>query len=189
MATGDLGTAGRGADLSLTLRFRRLVPRLSSAFSPIMAWRCSASTNVELIENMARRGLINSARVRNVREIHRSADRLISVSEPAPQAMKQVDRANYVIDKRDAYDDAPQWVPISLLKQSLSPITPAKAHRPRCNNLRPTHARPRVGIPFDLPSSWVEGSRRRQRLGLPHRHISSSRLSWEWTTNGEGCRY
>lgn len=113
MATGDLGTAGRGADLSLTLRFRRLVSRLPSAFSPIMAWRCSASTNVELIENMARRGLINSARVRNVREIHRSADRLISVSEPTPQAMKQVDRANYVIDKRDAYDDAPQWVPIS----------------------------------------------------------------------------
>jgi len=55
-----------------------------------MAWRCSGSTNVELIENMARKGLINSARVIN--------------------AMKKVDRANYVLDKRDAYEDAPQRI-------------------------------------------------------------------------------
>jgi len=39
---------------------------------------------------MARNGLINSAIVRN--------------------AMKRVDRANYVVDKRDAYEDAPQRI-------------------------------------------------------------------------------
>jgi len=55
-----------------------------------MAWRCSGSTNVELIENMASNGLINSARVRD--------------------AMRKVDRANYVLDKRDAYEDAPQRI-------------------------------------------------------------------------------
>ncbi|KAF9788314.1 protein-L-isoaspartate O-methyltransferase [Thelephora terrestris] len=55
-----------------------------------MAWRCSGLTNVELIENMSKNGLIKSARVRN--------------------AMKKVDRANYVLDKREAYEDAPQRI-------------------------------------------------------------------------------
>jgi len=75
-----------------------------------MAWRCTGSTNIELVENMVRNGLISSPPVIKVRLIYRSVDRLISVSKPAlsSQAMKQVDRANYVVDKRDAYEDAPQ---------------------------------------------------------------------------------
>ena len=88
--------------------FRRLVFRPPPVLSPIMAWRCSGSTNIELIDNMARKGLINSARVRNVRRIYRLADPLISAAELVSQAMKLVDRANYVMDKEDAYKDAPQ---------------------------------------------------------------------------------
>lgn len=48
--------------------------------STIMAWRCSGSTNIELIENMARNGLINSARVRNVRVLLITS---FSISKPA----------------------------------------------------------------------------------------------------------
>jgi len=55
-----------------------------------MAWRCHGTTNVELIENMQQAGLIKAKRV---------AD-----------ALKRVDRANYVIDKRDAYFDRPQSI-------------------------------------------------------------------------------
>jgi len=58
--------------------FRRLVYSKPPVLSPIMAWRCSGSTNIELIDNMARKGLINSAGVRNVRMIYRPADPLIS---------------------------------------------------------------------------------------------------------------
>ena len=87
-----------------------LVSRPLPTVPPRMAWRCSGLTNVELIENMSRNGLINSARVRNVCRVHRPVDRLISISKPGLplQAMKQVERANYVLDKRDAYVDAPQ---------------------------------------------------------------------------------
>jgi len=55
-----------------------------------MAWRCSGATNVELIQNMQSAGLIKSSRV--------------------AEALKKVDRANYVVDKRDAYRDAPQSI-------------------------------------------------------------------------------
>ena len=60
--------------------FHRLVysTRPPSVLSLIMAWRCSGSTNIELIDNMARKGLINSDRVRNVRRIYPPADPLIS---------------------------------------------------------------------------------------------------------------
>lgn len=98
--SGEIGT------LRPALAQAQTTHRLPSA---IMAWRCSGSTNVELIENMARNGLINSARVRDVRSIYRSADRCLT-PRPHVQAMRKVDRANYVLDKRDAYEDAPQWV-------------------------------------------------------------------------------
>jgi len=64
-------------------RFHRLVSKLPPTFSSTMAWRCSGSTNVELIENMAKNGLINSPRVRNVRKTCRPADLSISMSEHA----------------------------------------------------------------------------------------------------------
>jgi len=54
----------------------------------MMAWTCSGRSNAELIENMAKMGLINSPRV--------------------TAAMKKVDRANYVLNKETAYDDSPQ---------------------------------------------------------------------------------
>jgi len=55
-----------------------------------MAWTCSGRSNAELIENMAKMGLINSPRV--------------------SAAMKKVDRANYVLSKETAYDDSPQSI-------------------------------------------------------------------------------
>lgn len=55
-----------------------------------MAWRCSGRTNQDLIDNMVRSGLINSDRVAN--------------------AMKKVDRGNYVLNKSDAYLDSPQSI-------------------------------------------------------------------------------
>ena len=67
--------ARNGFMLSL---FRRLVFGPPPALSPIMAWRCSGSTNTELVDNMARKGLINSPRVKDVRRIYRPADPLIS---------------------------------------------------------------------------------------------------------------
>ncbi|KAI0074098.1 protein-L-isoaspartate O-methyltransferase [Panus rudis PR-1116 ss-1] len=55
-----------------------------------MAWRCTGATSAELISNMTRHGLIQSERV--------------------VEAMKKVDRANYVPDqlKQYAYEDSPQ---------------------------------------------------------------------------------
>ncbi|KAH9836181.1 Pcmt1-prov protein [Rhodofomes roseus] len=55
-----------------------------------MAWRCTGATNVELITNMAKHGLINSERVQ--------------------AAMKRVDRANYVRNPHEAYEDSPQRI-------------------------------------------------------------------------------
>ncbi|KZT24906.1 protein-L-isoaspartate O-methyltransferase, partial [Neolentinus lepideus HHB14362 ss-1] len=55
-----------------------------------MAWRSSGSTNAELIANMLRYGVFSSERV--------------------AAAMTKVDRANYVLDKGDAYIDSPQRI-------------------------------------------------------------------------------
>ncbi|EIN08614.1 protein-L-isoaspartate O-methyltransferase [Punctularia strigosozonata HHB-11173 SS5] len=52
-----------------------------------MAWRSSGSTNSELIANMAKNGIFSATEVQT--------------------AMAKVDRANYVVNKRDAYVDAP----------------------------------------------------------------------------------
>ncbi|KAH9973770.1 protein-L-isoaspartate O-methyltransferase [Lactifluus volemus] len=53
-----------------------------------MAWSCTGTTNPQLISNLRRNGLINS--------------------DAVATAMKAVDRANYVLDKRHAYEDSPQ---------------------------------------------------------------------------------
>ncbi|KZT69179.1 protein-L-isoaspartate O-methyltransferase [Daedalea quercina L-15889] len=53
-----------------------------------MAWSCTGSTNVELIANMAKHGLIRSERVQ--------------------AAMKKVNRAHYVRNPHEAYEDSPQ---------------------------------------------------------------------------------
>ncbi|KAF8840577.1 protein-L-isoaspartate O-methyltransferase [Paxillus ammoniavirescens] len=55
-----------------------------------MAWRCSGRTNAELINNLSRNAILSSDRV---------AD-----------AMAKVDRANYVLNKSDAYQDSPQSI-------------------------------------------------------------------------------
>ncbi|KAI0301618.1 protein-L-isoaspartate O-methyltransferase [Multifurca ochricompacta] len=56
----------------------------------IMAWFCTGATNTELISNLMRNGLINS--------------------ETVAAALMSVDRANYVLDKRHAYQDSPQSI-------------------------------------------------------------------------------
>ncbi|TFK93339.1 Pcmt1-prov protein [Polyporus arcularius HHB13444] len=53
-----------------------------------MAWRCTGSTNAELIQNMAKAGIITS-------------DRVIA-------AMSKVNRSHYVRHPRTAYEDSPQ---------------------------------------------------------------------------------
>ncbi|RDX43098.1 Pcmt1-prov protein [Lentinus brumalis] len=53
-----------------------------------MAWRCTGSTNAELIQNMAKAGIITS-------------DRVIA-------AMSKVNRSHYVHHPRTAYEDSPQ---------------------------------------------------------------------------------
>jgi len=55
-----------------------------------MAWRCSGKTNAELIQNMQKSGLIKSNII--------------------AEALKKVDRAHYVVDKKDAYYDRPQSI-------------------------------------------------------------------------------
>ncbi|CAG7849804.1 Protein-L-isoaspartate O-methyltransferase {ECO:0000256/RuleBase:RU003802} {ECO:0000256/RuleBase:RU003802} [Serendipita indica DSM 11827] len=55
-----------------------------------MAWISSGDTNEELVNNMQKRGLIRS--------------------DVVAEAMKRVDRANYVRLKGYAYDDAPQTI-------------------------------------------------------------------------------
>jgi protein-L-isoaspartate(D-aspartate) O-methyltransferase len=55
-----------------------------------MAWRSSGDTNEQLVDNMQKGGLIES--------------------DVVAQAMKRVDRANYVRVRRYAYEDAPQSI-------------------------------------------------------------------------------
>lgn len=63
---------------------------LSTALVYTMAWRCSGSTNAELIANMRNASLITSSRVSD--------------------AMSRVDRAHYVPTPRLAYQDSPQTI-------------------------------------------------------------------------------
>ncbi|KAJ3764038.1 Pcmt1-prov protein [Lentinula raphanica] len=56
-----------------------------------MAWSSSGSSNAELIDNMLRNGIL-------------------AASARVARAMKKVDRANYVRDRRDAYQDSPQSI-------------------------------------------------------------------------------
>jgi protein-L-isoaspartate(D-aspartate) O-methyltransferase len=81
-----------------------------------MAWSCSGTSNVELISNLLRNRLINAETVAAVRA-HPHINRpeclsltLTFLSRYALQAMTTVDRANYVLDKRHAYEDSPQYV-------------------------------------------------------------------------------
>ncbi|EKM57564.1 uncharacterized protein PHACADRAFT_251252 [Phanerochaete carnosa HHB-10118-sp] len=55
-----------------------------------MAWRCTGNTSAELIANLAKHGIIKSEVVTN--------------------AMAKVDRAHYVLDKANAYEDSPQYI-------------------------------------------------------------------------------
>ncbi|KAG8907133.1 hypothetical protein FRB99_005241 [Tulasnella sp. 403] len=65
-------------------------PATTFAYISAMAWRSHGKTNIELIMNMQSNGLIKSSRV--------------------AEALKKVDRANYVLDKTSAYRDAPQSI-------------------------------------------------------------------------------
>ncbi|KIJ36765.1 hypothetical protein M422DRAFT_178932 [Sphaerobolus stellatus SS14] len=76
-----------------------------------MAWHSTGKTNEELIENMRKHELINSDRV--------------------AEAMKRVDRANYVVDKRDAYMDSPQSINYGAT------ISAPHMHAHACENLLP----------------------------------------------------
>lgn len=68
-----------------------------------MAWASSGSTNSELIDNMARNGILGEV-------IEGSGVNPETAIERISRAMKKVDRANYVRNKKDAYEDSPQYV-------------------------------------------------------------------------------
>ncbi|ODN98504.1 protein-L-isoaspartate O-methyltransferase [Cryptococcus wingfieldii CBS 7118] len=74
-----------------------------------MAWMSSGRSNAELIENMRRSGLIQSARV--------------------AAAMKQVDRKHYVPEATTAYEDAPQRIGYGAT------ISAPHMHAHACENL------------------------------------------------------
>lgn len=56
----------------------------------MMAWRCSGSTNAELVDNLVRGSLLQTPRV--------------------IEAFKRVDRRFYVQDKYEAYQDSPSYI-------------------------------------------------------------------------------
>ncbi|KAE9404606.1 protein-L-isoaspartate O-methyltransferase [Gymnopus androsaceus JB14] len=68
-----------------------------------MAWSCTGSSNAELIDNMARSGILGEV-------VEGSGVESETAVERIARAMKKVDRANYVRDKRDAYQDSPQSI-------------------------------------------------------------------------------
>ncbi|GJE85154.1 protein-L-isoaspartate O-methyltransferase [Phanerochaete sordida] len=55
-----------------------------------MAWRCTGRNSAELINNLTKHGIIQSETVAN--------------------AMSKVDRAHYVVDTINAYEDSPQYI-------------------------------------------------------------------------------
>lgn len=69
---------------------RALASSFASFFHVNMAWRCSGTTNKELLQNMTGANILKSPTV--------------------AEAMAKVDRANYVRNKRDAYEDSPQSI-------------------------------------------------------------------------------
>ncbi|KAH7878601.1 protein-L-isoaspartate O-methyltransferase [Lentinula edodes] len=72
-----------------------------------MAWTSSGSSNAELIDNMLRNGILGKV-VGDVVDGNKSEAEC--ASDRIARAMKKVDRANYVRDKRDAYEDSPQTI-------------------------------------------------------------------------------
>ncbi|QRW19243.1 protein-L-isoaspartate(D-aspartate) O-methyltransferase [Rhizoctonia solani] len=76
-----------------------------------MAWACSGKTNVELVNNMLNAGLFKS--------------------ELVGEALRRVDRVNYVRNKHDAYYDSPQ-LPMHVF---------TKVNRTRCDNLCTTYGK------------------------------------------------
>ena len=101
-----------------------------------MAWRSSGDTNgevrqrrrrcatdpltsgwMQLIDNLTRHGLINSPLVAAVSSPPYTYSAMMAHQS---KAMKKVDRANYVPDKRFAYMDSPQSVPLPFLSLILS---------------------------------------------------------------------
>ncbi|OCF36560.1 protein-L-isoaspartate O-methyltransferase [Kwoniella heveanensis CBS 569] len=76
-----------------------------------MAWRSSGSSNADLIDKMAKNGLINSSKV--------------------AEAMRKVDRKNYVPDPTWAYEDSPQRIGFGAT------ISAPHMHAHACENLLP----------------------------------------------------
>ncbi|WWD15883.1 protein-L-isoaspartate O-methyltransferase [Kwoniella shandongensis] len=83
-----------------------------------MAWMSSGRTNAELIDKMVNNGLITSTRV--------------------AEAMRNVDRKNYVPDKSYAYEDSPQRIGYGAT------ISAPHMHAHACENLLPL-------LPADSP--------------------------------------
>ncbi|WVF72132.1 protein-L-isoaspartate O-methyltransferase [Kwoniella sp. CBS 6097] len=90
-----------------------------------MAWRSSGNSNADLIDKMVKNGLINSPKV--------------------AEAMRKVDRKNYVPDPEWAYEDSPQRIGFGAT------ISAPHMHAHACENLLPF-------LPSAQPQSSSEGS-------------------------------
>ncbi|WRT67107.1 protein-L-isoaspartate O-methyltransferase [Kwoniella shivajii] len=94
-----------------------------------MAWMSSGRTNAELIDKMSRNGLINSSQV--------------------AEAMRKVDRKNYVPDTAYAYEDSPQRIGFGAT------ISAPHMHAHACENLLsflPVADSPHTGAILDVGS-------------------------------------
>ncbi|KAF5389612.1 hypothetical protein D9757_004212 [Collybiopsis confluens] len=89
---------------SLLARFIRL-----KRSAPKMAWSCSGNSNVELIDNMARAGILGEVVGGVIDGTSSNETEAAAAVERIARAMKNVDRAHYVrVKKMDAYEDSPQ---------------------------------------------------------------------------------
>ena len=77
-----------------------------------MAYRCTGRSNDELVSNLCRHKIIHTDRVEQVRAVPPSflLPVFAGLTDFGCQAFRRVDRRHYVIDERDAYKDAAQYV-------------------------------------------------------------------------------
>ncbi|CAI5464551.1 unnamed protein product [Closterium sp. Yama58-4] len=83
IATREGGSGARDGGGEKNSKFWERVRRSES-----MSWTCHGDSNSEMVDKLLRSGIVQSERI--------------------AEAMKQIDRADYVLTKSTAYDDSPQ---------------------------------------------------------------------------------
>jgi protein-L-isoaspartate(D-aspartate) O-methyltransferase len=76
-----------------------------------MAWRCSGASNSELINNLARAGLLSTPRCAHCLSPHfGSLAELFLAVDRVIEAFRKVDRAYYLSSRGDVYQDSPSYI-------------------------------------------------------------------------------